>query len=167
VTGSVSQTRHWATHLPCPHGAENQGLRCSPYLREAHSPASSSIHRSSSHSSSIHFSTLTNQNCCYFYQNSLNKTKCSIRVTEQTLLFLSGSKAQPISFFLLVHLLQFCDNTFFFLDIFFIFLILNKILLDIFFIYVSNTILKVPYTLPPILLPSPPTLASWPGISLY
>jgi hypothetical protein len=53
------------------------------------------------------------------------------------------------------------------LDIFFIFLILNKILLDIFFIYVSNTILKVPYTLPPILLPSPPTLASWPGISLY
>jgi hypothetical protein len=37
-------------------------------------------------------------------------------------------------------------------------------LLDIFFIYISNTIPKVPYTLPPApaLLPNPPTPASWP-----
>jgi hypothetical protein len=36
------------------------------------------------------------------------------------------------------------------------------ILLDIFFIYISNAILKVPYTLPPTLLPYPPTSTSWP-----
>ena len=34
--------------------------------------------------------------------------------------------------------------------------------LDIFFIYISNAIPKVPYTLPPALLPNPPTPASWP-----
>jgi hypothetical protein len=40
-------------------------------------------------------------------------------------------------------------------------------LLDIFFIYVSNAILKVPYTLSPspVLLPNPPTPASWPWYS--
>jgi hypothetical protein len=36
------------------------------------------------------------------------------------------------------------------------------LLLDIFFIYISNAILKVPNTFPPALLPSPPTLSSWP-----
>jgi hypothetical protein len=38
------------------------------------------------------------------------------------------------------------------------------ILLDIFFIYISNAIPKVPYTLPPppALLLYPPTPASWP-----
>jgi hypothetical protein len=35
-------------------------------------------------------------------------------------------------------------------------------LLDIFFIYISNAILKVPYTPPPALLPYPPTPTSWP-----
>jgi hypothetical protein len=35
-------------------------------------------------------------------------------------------------------------------------------LLDIFFIYISNAIPKVPYTLPPALFPYPPTPASWP-----
>jgi hypothetical protein len=35
-------------------------------------------------------------------------------------------------------------------------------LLDIFFIYISNAIPKVPYTLPPALVPNPSTLASWP-----
>ena len=36
-------------------------------------------------------------------------------------------------------------------------------LLDIFFIYISNAIPKVPYNLPSsTLLPNPPTLASWP-----
>ena len=41
-------------------------------------------------------------------------------------------------------------------DIFFNFL------LDIFFIYISNAIPKVPYTLPAPLLPYPPTPTSWP-----
>ena len=35
-------------------------------------------------------------------------------------------------------------------------------LLNIFFIYISNAIPKVPDTLPPALLPNPPTPASWP-----
>ena len=35
------------------------------------------------------------------------------------------------------------------------------ILLDIFFIYISNAIPKVPYTLLPTLLPNPPTPTSW------
>jgi hypothetical protein len=35
-------------------------------------------------------------------------------------------------------------------------------LIDIFFIYISNAILKVPYTLPPTLLPYPPIPTSWP-----
>ena len=30
------------------------------------------------------------------------------------------------------------------------------------FIYISNALLKVPYTLPPALLPNPPTPTSWP-----
>jgi hypothetical protein len=34
--------------------------------------------------------------------------------------------------------------------------------LDILFIYISNAIPKVPYTLPPALLPYPPTPTSWP-----
>jgi hypothetical protein len=34
------------------------------------------------------------------------------------------------------------------------------LLLDIFFIYISNAILKVPYILPLALLPNPPTPAS-------
>jgi hypothetical protein len=34
--------------------------------------------------------------------------------------------------------------------------------LYIFFIYISNAIPKVHYTLPPALLPNPPTPASWP-----
>jgi hypothetical protein len=38
----------------------------------------------------------------------------------------------------------------------------KKILLDIFFIYISNAIPKVPYTLPLTLLPYPPTPTSWP-----
>jgi hypothetical protein len=38
----------------------------------------------------------------------------------------------------------------------------NNFLLDIFFIHISNAIPKVPYTLPPALLPNPPTTASWP-----
>jgi hypothetical protein len=39
----------------------------------------------------------------------------------------------------------------------------NKLfLLAIFFIYISNAIPKVPYTLPHALLPYPPTPASWP-----
>ena len=38
----------------------------------------------------------------------------------------------------------------------------NTFLLDIFFIYISNAIPKVPYTPPPALLPYPPTPASWP-----
>jgi hypothetical protein len=39
--------------------------------------------------------------------------------------------------------------------------IVFNFLLDIFFIYISNAILKVPYTLPPTLLPYPPTPTSW------
>jgi hypothetical protein len=35
-------------------------------------------------------------------------------------------------------------------------------LLDIFSIYISNAIPKVPYTLPPTLFPYPPTPTSWP-----
>jgi hypothetical protein len=37
----------------------------------------------------------------------------------------------------------------------FIFIFLIYFLLDILFIYISNAILKVPYTLPPALLPQP------------
>jgi hypothetical protein len=36
------------------------------------------------------------------------------------------------------------------------------LLLDIFFIYISNAILRVPYTLPPPCSPTYPTPASWP-----
>jgi hypothetical protein len=36
----------------------------------------------------------------------------------------------------------------------------SKFLLDIFFIYISNAILKVPYTLPATLIPYPLTLTS-------
>jgi hypothetical protein len=38
---------------------------------------------------------------------------------------------------------------------------MNIFLLDIFFIYISNAIPKVPYTLPPVLFPYPPTPTSW------
>ena len=41
-------------------------------------------------------------------------------------------------------------------------LIFFNFLLGIFFIYISNGILKVPYTLPPALLSFPPTPTSWP-----
>jgi hypothetical protein len=40
-------------------------------------------------------------------------------------------------------------------------------LLDIFFIYISNAILKVPYTLPPPCSPTHPLLLLGPGIPLY
>jgi hypothetical protein len=40
----------------------------------------------------------------------------------------------------------------------------SNFLLGIFFIYISNAILKVPYTLPT-LLPYPPTPTSWPWCS--
>lgn len=43
----------------------------------------------------------------------------------------------------------------------FLFIYFN-FLLDIFFIYISNAIPKFPYTLPPALLPYPPTPTSWP-----
>jgi hypothetical protein len=39
---------------------------------------------------------------------------------------------------------------------------LSLFLLDIFFIYISNALPKVPYTLPLTLLPNPSTPASWP-----
>jgi hypothetical protein len=38
----------------------------------------------------------------------------------------------------------------------------KQILLDIFFIYISKAIPKVPYTLPPVMIPYPSTPASWP-----
>jgi hypothetical protein len=41
----------------------------------------------------------------------------------------------------------------------------SQFLLDIFFIYISNAILKVPYILPSALLPYPPTPTSWPWCS--
>jgi hypothetical protein len=40
-------------------------------------------------------------------------------------------------------------------------------LLDIFFIYISNAILKVPYTLPPSCSPTHPLQLPGPGIPLY
>jgi hypothetical protein len=40
--------------------------------------------------------------------------------------------------------------------------ILTNFLIDIFFIYNSNAIPKVPLHPPPALLPNPPTAASWP-----
>jgi hypothetical protein len=43
-----------------------------------------------------------------------------------------------------------------------IYLFLRHFLLDIFFIYISIAIPKAPYSLPPALLPNPPTPASWP-----
>jgi hypothetical protein len=39
--------------------------------------------------------------------------------------------------------------------------------LDIFFIYISNAILKVPYTLPPPCSPTHPLLLLGPGVPLY
>jgi F0F1-type ATP synthase membrane subunit a len=44
---------------------------------------------------------------------------------------------------------------------------LKYILLDIFFIYISNIIPKVPYTLPPPCSPTHPLLLPGPGIPLY
>jgi hypothetical protein len=41
------------------------------------------------------------------------------------------------------------------------------LLLDIFFIYISNAIPKVPYTLPPSCSPTHPLLLLGPGIPLY
>jgi hypothetical protein len=42
------------------------------------------------------------------------------------------------------------------------YLFFSIVLLDIFFIYISNAIPKVPYTLPPTLLPFTLTPTSWP-----
>jgi hypothetical protein len=61
-----------------------------------------------------------------------------------------------ISFFFMA------DLEFYYMYFFFFFLFL----LDIFFIYISNAILKAPYTLPThALLPYPPTPTSWPWCS--
>jgi hypothetical protein len=46
-------------------------------------------------------------------------------------------------------------------------LFLNNFLLDIFFIYISNAIPNVPYTLSPPSLPAHPLLLPGPGIPLY
>jgi hypothetical protein len=43
----------------------------------------------------------------------------------------------------------------------------NNFLLDIFFIYISNAIPKVPYTLPPPCSPTHPLPFTDPGIPLY
>jgi hypothetical protein len=45
--------------------------------------------------------------------------------------------------------------------------IFSIILLDIFFIYISSAIPKVPYTLPPPCSPTHPLLLLGPGIPLY
>jgi hypothetical protein len=45
--------------------------------------------------------------------------------------------------------------------------IINMILLDIFFIYISNAILKFPYTLPPPCSLTEPLPLLGPGIPLY
>jgi hypothetical protein len=42
-----------------------------------------------------------------------------------------------------------------------------KFLLDIFFIYISNTILKFPYTLPLLCSPTHPLPLFGPGVPLY
>jgi hypothetical protein len=49
----------------------------------------------------------------------------------------------------------------------FLFYLLIYFLLDVFFIYISNAILKVPYTLPPPCSPTHPLLLLGPGIPLY
>jgi hypothetical protein len=48
-----------------------------------------------------------------------------------------------------------------------LFLLLLIFLLDIFFIYISNAIPKVPYTLPLLCSPTYPLLLPGPGIPLY
>jgi hypothetical protein len=60
------------------------------------------------------------------------------------------------------------DNTDAYIVDIFLFLLLEKFLLDIFFIYISNAMLKVPYTLPlpcssthPLLLPDPDIPLYW------
>ena len=53
-----------------------------------------------------------------------------------------------------------CNHFFFFLKIRYLYFFSN-FLLGIFFIYISNAIPKVPYTLPPALLPYPLTPTSW------
>jgi hypothetical protein len=60
---------------------------------------------------------------------------------------------------LLLYIIFACD----YIHIFF-FLI---ILLDIFFIYISNAIPKVPYTLPPPCSPTHPLPLLGPGVPLY
>jgi hypothetical protein len=47
------------------------------------------------------------------------------------------------------------------------FFVKNNFLLDIFFIYISNAIPKVSYTLPPACSPTHPLLIPGPGIPLY
>jgi hypothetical protein len=54
-------------------------------------------------------------------------------------------------------------NSFFF----FFFLFSFNFLLDIFFIYISNAILKVPYTLPMLCYPTHPLPLLGPGVPLY
>jgi hypothetical protein len=51
--------------------------------------------------------------------------------------------------------------------VFFILFFQKHFLLDIFFIYISNAIPKVPYTIPPACSPTHPLLLSGPGIPLY
>jgi hypothetical protein len=48
-----------------------------------------------------------------------------------------------------------------------VFFLKSYLFLDIFFIYISNAIPKVPYTLPPPCSPNHPLLLLGPGISLY
>jgi hypothetical protein len=52
-----------------------------------------------------------------------------------------------------------------FARVYIVFKFLFQFLLDIFFIYISNAILKLLYTPPPALLPYPPTPISWPWCS--
>jgi hypothetical protein len=61
------------------------------------------------------------------------------------------------------HMDGLCDKFYKIVYLFFIYLFL----LDIFFIYISNAIPKVPYTLPPPCSPTHPLLLLDPGIPLY
>jgi hypothetical protein len=56
----------------------------------------------------------------------------------------------------------FLTSGFVFTGIYYFIVCISTFLLDIFFIYISNAILKVPYTLPPPCSPTHPLPASWP-----
>jgi hypothetical protein len=79
----------------------------------------------------------------------------------------SPAPAGPFFSFLFFSFLFFSFLFFSFLFFSFLFFSLfsSLFLLDIFFIYISNAIPKVPYTLPPTLLPFPPTPTSLPWLS--